>query len=66
MAASGNKSPRGLKPAPQGLAPVFITVGGPQAHADTFENPRSASALVAQAPCLPRCHSWQRRRAALA
>jgi hypothetical protein len=28
--------------------------------------PRSAPALVAQAPCLPRCHSWPRRRAALA
>jgi len=32
----------------------------------TVESPSSASTLVAQAPCLPRCHSWQRRRAALA
>jgi len=29
-------------------------------------NPPSAAAPVAQAPCLPRCHSWQRRRAARA
>jgi hypothetical protein len=28
--------------------------------------PRSTSALVAKAPCLPRCRSWQRRRTALA
>jgi len=33
-AASGDKSPRGLKPAPHGPAPVFITIGGPQAHVD--------------------------------
>ena len=39
MAAGGDKSPRRLKPALQGLAPAFITIGGPQAQVDRRGRP---------------------------
>ena len=39
MAASGDKSPRRLKPALQGVASLFIAIRGPQAHPDRRGRP---------------------------
>ena len=62
MAASGDKSPRRLKPALQGLAPASITIGGPQAHVDRRGRPPNTHMVKSSYPAMKTTQSERMSR----